>query len=95
MNCPKCGCDALKCKDSRHKNGAIYRRKECTACGYRFGTLEVIVEHLSLIKDKETLVADIVRLKEKEAFLHDILNRAREIDRKLLEMGNSGGKYYG
>ena len=46
MHCPKCSEKKLKVIDSRdrelHANSLI-RRRECTACGYRFNTKEVVV----------------------------------------------------
>ena len=42
MRCPKCGCEESKVVDSRpsESNDAIRRRRECTACGFRFTTYE-------------------------------------------------------
>ena len=46
MHCPKCSEKKLKVIDSRdrelHANSLI-RRRECTACGYRFNTKEVVI----------------------------------------------------
>ena len=46
MHCPKCNDKKLKVIDSRdrelHANSLI-RRRECTACGYRFNTKEVVI----------------------------------------------------
>ena len=46
MHCPKCNNKKLKVIDSRdrelHANSLI-RRRECTACGYRFNTKEVVI----------------------------------------------------
>ena len=46
MHCPKCNCKKLKVIDSRdrelHANSLI-RRRECTACGHRFNTKEVVI----------------------------------------------------
>jgi len=40
MKCPKCGCETFV-KDSRRPIDAeIHRRRECTACGHRFSTIE-------------------------------------------------------
>ena len=57
MHCPKCSEKKLKVIDSRdrelHANSLI-RRRECTACGYRFNTKEVVVSvaHKSEPKQK-------------------------------------------
>ncbi len=46
MHCPKCNNKKLKVIDSRdrelHANSLI-RRRECTACGHRFNTKEVVI----------------------------------------------------
>lgn len=46
MHCPKCNDKKLKVIDSRdrelHANSLI-RRRECTACGYRFNTKEIVI----------------------------------------------------
>jgi len=40
--CPKCGTDAIV-KDSRPvASGDILRRRECTGCGYRYTTIEIL-----------------------------------------------------
>ena len=40
MTCPKCN-DKTKVVDSRTDEDSTERRRECTACGYRFSTIEV------------------------------------------------------
>jgi transcriptional repressor NrdR len=44
MRCPKCGCQDDKVIDSRasREGATIRRRRECTACTYRFTTYEEI-----------------------------------------------------
>jgi transcriptional repressor NrdR len=44
MRCPKCGCQDDKVIDSRasREGATIRRRRQCTACGYRFTTYEEI-----------------------------------------------------
>ena len=44
MRCPKCGCQDDKVIDSRasREGATIRRRRECTACGYRFTTYEEV-----------------------------------------------------
>ena len=46
MNCPKCGANnmsrVINCRD-RGERG-IYRRRECTICGWRFSSMEVPVK---------------------------------------------------
>jgi transcriptional repressor NrdR len=50
MRCPKCGCQEDRVIDSRasREGATIRRRRECTACGYRFTTYEQI-EHEELM----------------------------------------------
>ena len=44
MKCPVCGCPDTKVTDSRSTEDdlKVRRRRECTRCGYRFTTYEVI-----------------------------------------------------
>jgi len=44
MRCPKCGCQDDKVIDSRasREGATIRRRRECTACNYRFTTYEEV-----------------------------------------------------
>lgn len=46
MNCPKCGAENMsKVVDIRNKGDrGTYRRRECTICGYRFSSMEVVVQ---------------------------------------------------
>ena len=50
MRCPKCGCQDDKVIDSRasREGATIRRRRECSACQYRFTTYEE-VEHEGLM----------------------------------------------
>ena len=50
MRCPKCACQEDRVIDSRasREGATIRRRRECTACGYRFTTYERI-EHEELM----------------------------------------------
>lgn len=46
MTCPVCGDEKLKVLEIRHPDCEhIRRRRECTACGFRFSTVEYEVEH--------------------------------------------------
>jgi len=44
MRCPKCGCQDDKVIDSRasREGATIRRRRQCTACGFRFTTYEEV-----------------------------------------------------
>lgn len=53
MRCPFCGHEDTQVKDSRptEDNGAIRRRRQCTACGARFTTFErVQLRELTVVK---------------------------------------------
>lgn len=48
MHCPNCSEKKLKVIDSRDRDrevdaNSLIRRRECTACGYRFNTKEVVI----------------------------------------------------
>jgi len=61
MRCPRCDSEKLSVADSRHREGRIYRRRECRDCGYRFSTIELpIAEWDRHQREKEA----IARLKE-------------------------------
>ena len=44
MICPECGSHNIYVKDSRHRNGFIYRRRVCNNCGKEFKTHERIID---------------------------------------------------
>lgn len=44
LHCVACGKRSLTTIDSRPTFGGIRRRKKCNLCGYRFSTVEKIVE---------------------------------------------------
>lgn len=41
LSCPACGGAFSDVVDSRPKQNRIRRRRKCTACGFRFSTIEV------------------------------------------------------
>ena len=43
MTCPKCN-ESTKVVDSRIELDAVWRRRECQSCGYRFNTTEIDVD---------------------------------------------------
>ena len=46
MHCPECNEKKLKVIDIRNREvhaNSLIRRRECTACGYRFNTKEVVI----------------------------------------------------
>lgn len=52
LKCPKCGCLYTVVKWKENKLDAIYRRRECEECGYRFTTYEFGNEMVKRIKDR-------------------------------------------
>lgn len=67
MTCPKCY-EMTAVKDSRERDGKIYRRRECIACGYRFSTHEIPIEILDeqkseTFKTVNALTNEIKRLR--------------------------------
>ena len=72
MKCPVCGCPDTKVTDSRSTEDdlKVRRRRECTRCGYRFTTYEVIESSpLMVVKrdgsrqpfDREKLLRGLMR----------------------------------
>jgi len=42
MNCPSCHSD-MRVMDSRKQAGSTVRRRECSSCGHRLTTMEVVL----------------------------------------------------
>ncbi|MCY4116400.1 MAG: transcriptional regulator NrdR [Caldilineaceae bacterium] len=67
MQCPHCGYDHHKVIDSREREDAIRRRRQCTSCEQRFTTYEHIAPSLLVSKrdghrepfDRQKLLAGI------------------------------------
>ena len=57
MRCPKCGDSSTRVIDSRMQDAtnAIKRRRECTACGYRFTTFERCEDPIEVMKSDGSL----------------------------------------
>ena len=94
MRCPKCGCNDDKVIDSRSvRDGfGIRRRRECTACAYRFTTLEsVSPEELKVIKrDGSRMTFDPDRLRrgiDRACYKRNV--SSEEIDRMVGEISSS------
>jgi transcriptional regulator NrdR family protein len=65
MNCPECG-SKVSTIDTFHNATFTRRRKECTACGHRFSTIEIqIVDGIhskriaGTIADRNKMLADM------------------------------------
>jgi len=57
MNCPICGTNSF-CKETRHVEKHIRRRRECPACGTRFTTREYFQEDLAVIAEETKMLRD-------------------------------------
>lgn len=64
MKCPKCG-GRLKTFDSRPRDGSVYRRKRCLACGYTFSTIEISMEQKSRYELIETTLNAMIKIGQK------------------------------
>lgn len=93
MRCPECACEESKVIDSRPTENKVRRRRECTNCGFRFTTYEIIEEiPLMVIKkdhsiepfDREKLVERVLRATVKRPVnLETIENMVEEIAAEL------------
>ena len=53
MKCPFCGYEDTKVIDSRPSEGKKRRRRECTNCGKRFTTYEVVEKPMLMVYKKD------------------------------------------
>ncbi len=53
MRCPFCNYEDTKVIDSRPSEGKKRRRRECTACGKRFTTYEVVEKPILMVSKKD------------------------------------------
>ena len=53
MKCPLCGFEDTKVIDSRPSEGKKRRRRECTSCGKRFTTYEVVEKPMLMVYKKD------------------------------------------
>ena len=94
MRCPKCGSSATRVVDSRSQEStnAIKRRRECTACGYRFTTFERCEDPLPVEKrngttqpfDRSKLLAGLVHATAKRDIdLSKLNNLIDDIEHEL------------
>ena len=95
MKCPFCGEQESRVVDSRHSedNLSIRRRRECTGCGRRFTTYEVVEKvPLMVIKNdgrrepfkQEKLLNGLIRSCEKRDIpMERIVRLANEIEREV------------
>jgi transcriptional regulator NrdR family protein len=52
MICPECKSDQVHCVDSRPYAEQVRRRRECTACGRRFNTIEIPLAEYETLKEQ-------------------------------------------
>jgi len=95
MKCPYCSCDESKVIDSRPTDDSerIRRRRECTTCGKRFTTYEVVeTVPLMVVKkdksrecfDRQKLLGSMRRACDKRAVSMEALDDiANEIEQAL------------
>lgn len=99
MRCPFCGYEDTKVIDSRPSEGKKRRRRECTQCGKRFTTYEVVEKPiLMVIKkngsfepfDRSKLIAGIMSATKKRVISPETVNEIVDnIENKLAnEMRN-------
>ena len=83
MRCPFCGYEDTKVIDSRPSEGKKRRRRECTQCGKRFTTYEVVEKPiLMVIKrngsfepfDRSKLIAGIMSATKKRVISPDTVS---------------------
>ena len=86
MKCPKCSKSENKVVDSRmvKEGNAIRRRRECSACGYRFTTYEYIEKFEIIVQKSNGTSEEFDREKLKKGIL--IACRKRPISPKEIDM---------
>ena len=50
MKCPNCGSDHSAVYDSRPRPSSVCRRRECSACGHRWSTIELSIEEHNALR---------------------------------------------
>ena len=63
MRCPFCGYEDTKVIDSRPSEGRKRRRRECSQCGKRFTTYEIVEKPVLMVKKKDGSVEPFDREK--------------------------------
>ena len=95
MKCPFCGNEETKTKviDSRSSEGKKRRRRECTQCGKRFTTYEIVEKPILMVVkkngtfepfDRSKLIAGITSATKKRVITPDTVNQIVDnIENKL------------
>jgi transcriptional repressor NrdR len=101
MRCPFCGNEETQVKDSRptEDNGAIRRRRNCTACGARFTTFErVQLREMAVVKkngkkapfERDKLYRSVaIALRKRNVSQERVEKLVTGIVRRLESMGES------
>lgn len=63
MKCPFCGYPDSKVTDSRPKDDKIRRRRECTNCGARFTSFEVVEKPMLMVEKRSGSYEEFSRQK--------------------------------
>lgn len=93
MKCPFCNFEDTKVIDSRPSEGKKRRRRECTQCGKRFTTYEIVEKPILMVSkkdgsfepfDRAKLIAGITTATKKRAIsLADIEGIVDSIENKM------------
>lgn len=93
MKCPFCNYEDTKVIDSRPSEGKKRRRRECTQCGKRFTTYEIVEKPILMVSkkdgsfepfDRAKLIAGITTATKKRAIsLADIEDIVDSIENKM------------
>lgn len=93
MKCPFCNYEDTKVIDSRPSEGKKRRRRECTQCGKRFTTYEIVEKPILMVSkkdgsfepfDRAKLIAGITTATKKRAIsLADIEGIVDSIENKM------------
>lgn len=90
MKCPNCNNTSFKVLGSKTRADYFYRRRECTKCGHRFSTYEVIGDPNNLPTENEAPVSSEVAEQPQTEIapvssenLSEVLATLRGLDKKL------------
>lgn len=90
MKCPNCNNTTFKVLSSKTRTDYFYRRRECTECGHRFSTYEVIGDPSNLPTESEAVAStEIAEQPQTEMTsashenLSEVLATLRGLDKKL------------
>lgn len=88
MLCEQCGGADLRVTDTRDRDAhTCKRRRECRACGHRWATLEIPIDHLD---EQATLdgphLNELLRACDPARLVRVIEEAARLLDQRLVEL---------